>query len=321
MAEGTTKRQTSTGICSFCKGEFGKGQMTQHLKSCKQRIAQNNLEAESGTKTSKARKSRLLHVLVEGYYRPMYWLHLEMPNSTTLRTLDNLLRGIWLECCGHLSAFRIGNVSYMSQTDDGFYSMGPKFAVEPVIEPEQEAINRLAAMFEGKEILPQVIQLIESWKSYTPRALPQERSMDVKLSEILSVGTKFSYEYDFGSTTELKLKVVAEREEEARRGKKTIQILARNVPPVIICDLCGKSAAYIAGEGYYEEGGVNAVCEECSSKQPGDEAEAKEVDKVDEADRDDEMDEDEYYGGYDTYREGMLPVVNSPRMGMCGYTG
>jgi hypothetical protein len=199
--------------------------------------------------------------------------------------------------------------------------MGPKFAVEQVIEPEQEAINRLAAMFEGKEMPPEVVQLIESWKSYTPRALPQERSMDVKLSEVLSVGTKISYEYDFGSTTELKLKVVAEREGELRRGKKTGQILARNVPPVITCDLCGKPAAFIASEGYYVEGGVNAMCDECSLKQPGDEPKVNEVEGADRDDEMDEDDEDEYYGGYDTYKEGMLPVVNSLRMGVCGYTG
>ena len=137
---------------------------------------------------------------------------------------------------------------------------------------------------------------MEGMDSYMPD-FPEERDMSVKLSKVLSVGMKFSYEYDFGSTTTLKLKVVAEREGEPRRGKKTVQILARNVPPVIPCDLCGKPATLIAGEGYYEEGGVNAVCHECSEKPP--------------------EDEDEYYGGY----EEMLPVVNSPRIGVCGYTG
>ena len=39
-----------------------------------------------------------------------------------------------------------------------------------------------------------------------------EHDMDVELSKVLKVGQKFFHEYDFGSTTKLALKVVAERE-------------------------------------------------------------------------------------------------------------
>ena len=53
-----------------------------------------------------------------------------------------------------------------------------------------------------------------------------DKSMNVRLDKVLSPGTKFSHEYDFGTTTELSLKVVSEREGEVKG--KSIQVLARN---------------------------------------------------------------------------------------------
>jgi hypothetical protein len=37
-----------------------------------------------------------------------FWLDLEMVGSAKLGKLDDYLRAIWLECCGHLSQFTIG---------------------------------------------------------------------------------------------------------------------------------------------------------------------------------------------------------------------
>lgn len=64
--------------------------------------------------------ARLFHIAVEGIYRPEYWLHIEIPAGAKLKELDQFLRDIWLECCGHLSAFEIDGVEYHSDTE-GFY--------------------------------------------------------------------------------------------------------------------------------------------------------------------------------------------------------
>ena len=61
----------------------------------------------------------------------------------------------------------------------------------------------------------------------------EDQSMDVPLGEVLRAGTKFRYEYDFGTTTELALRVVAERDGEI--GRDPIGLLARNEPPPIAC--------------------------------------------------------------------------------------
>src|SRR5260370_37893824 len=97
-------RQTSKGMCTFCHRELSKAGMTRHLASCEQRAI-----AQAGTGSGqKAQKTRTFHLMVEGYRLPMYWMHLEVVAGTTLATLDQFLRDTWLECCGHLSAFEIG---------------------------------------------------------------------------------------------------------------------------------------------------------------------------------------------------------------------
>ena len=87
MAKESIAKDTSRGICHFCKGEFDKGRMTQHLKYCKQRAVNQKVE-----NTANAQKTKLVHVVVEGRDLPMYWMHLEMPISATLEDLDGFLR-------------------------------------------------------------------------------------------------------------------------------------------------------------------------------------------------------------------------------------
>lgn len=111
------------------------------------------------------------------------------------------------------------------------------------------------------------------------------KGMSAKLGDVLAPGDKFAHEYDFGSTTELALKVVA-----AYSGAgKSIQILARNDSPNIPCAVCGKPAAQVCSQCVYE-GPQAWLCAEHAL---------------------------EHGCGGDYF----LPVVNSPRVGMCGYTG
>src|SRR5262249_29862633 len=66
----------------------------------------------------KPKTDKLFHVVVEGRGMPEYWLHLEIPATATLYDLDAYLRDIWLECCGHMSEFTIGDIRYSEQPDD-----------------------------------------------------------------------------------------------------------------------------------------------------------------------------------------------------------
>lgn len=110
------KKQISMGKCSFCEGIFLKDEMLEHLESCEQRKMNSPMEPTGGGK-SRHRDKRIFHLIVEGRGRPEYWLHLDVPAVAKLKDLDDFLRGIWLECCGHLSAFTIDEVRYEEDGD------------------------------------------------------------------------------------------------------------------------------------------------------------------------------------------------------------
>src|SRR6266446_819783 len=317
-----SKTVTTTGICKYCNGEFDKAKMTQHLKHCKERAAAITASVGDGAK----QKQRLFHVLAEGRYNPQYWMHLEIPASELLFTLDRFLRDVWVECCGHLSAFEIGGISYSDEPEDfSFEIVGAEVQGEEdeVVEDEEEPPEMrnmipgelqvelrkprsrddlVAFLKERLNSMPKRISLFTSENVEEQRSLyfqkstlkflldmVEDRSLDVPLEKVLKVGQKFTYEYDFGSTTELNLRVLSERDGVVQEGEEDdpVTILAINVPPVILCKVCGKPATKVAG-GYYnvEE---NAYCNKCARRS-----------------EDADM---------------MLPVVNSPRVGICGYTG
>ena len=74
----------------------------------------------------KQKKIKFFHLVVEGRYLPEYWLHLLIPSSSPLWYLDNFLRGIWLECCNHLSAFTIE---------------GERYSISPLADFDEKEMN------------------------------------------------------------------------------------------------------------------------------------------------------------------------------------
>jgi hypothetical protein len=108
-----------------------------------------------------------------------------------------------------------------------------------------------------------------------------DKDMKHKLSKVLKC-EEFFYEYDFGSTTELKLRVLSEYDGESEG--KSVKILARNESPNIICYQCDKKIA----EDICCSCGP--ICKFCLKK-------------------------------HKCGEEMILPVINSPRTGVCGYAG
>ncbi|MDD4187264.1 MAG: hypothetical protein PHX04_00605 [Bacilli bacterium] len=98
---------------------------------------------------------------------------------------------------------------------------------------------------------------------------------------MFSLGEKVEYHYDFGSTTKIILTVIDEIFRLRQREK--ICLIGRNVPEEFLCNHCGKPAVYCDcfGDAFF--------CEECKIKC-----------------------NDEVY---------LLPITNSPRCGVCGYSG
>ena len=217
----TSSRQQFQGMCRACGYVGTKASMTKHQATCAERQPSDGPTHE------------VYRFRVSGTYLPAYWLDVELTTTATLDDLDGFLRGIWLECCGHLSSFTIG-------PQDDFDSFEPKRIKQPPL---------------------------------------------TKLD--LHAGDKFGYTYDFGSSTDLTVQVQAH---ESVGGKATgkVKLLARNLPLVLVCSVCGGAAKW-AHSWEYDEATGNPLL---------------------------------YCGRHGkTTRDEQLGVVNSPRMGVCAYEG
>lgn len=183
---------------------------------------------------------KAFHISVWAWFDPVYRLELEVDSRAPLRHLDSFLRRIWLECCGHLSAFRIDEREFHSHPDPDMLDWGPPVS-----------------------------------------------SMNVQIRRVVQPGQRFSYEYDFGSTTKLALRVVEERI--AAFPGQAVSLIARNEPLQFDCVDCRKPGVSLCSSCSYD--GEAWFCENCGLNHEN---------------------EDEHF---------LLPVVNSPRMGVCGYAG
>jgi hypothetical protein len=111
-----------------------------------------------------------------------------------------------------------------------------------------------------------------------------EIDMEKRVGEVLHAPVELTHVYDFGTSTELSIRTAGSRKGGTEREK--IRILARNDPPVWPCSECGTAATQI--------------CSDCGE---------------------DAFYCNEHAAAHECGEEMLLPVVNSPRMGVCGYTG
>lgn len=203
----------SKGKCRLCKKLFSQRGIRRHILNC---------DKNKGNETV---------FLVKAESGP-FWIYFEIETNNTLKQLDMFLRDLWLECCGHLSAFTINDQRYSIYEEDLDYD---------------------------------------------------EKSMNFKLKDVLKPNTIFDYEYDFGTTTQLELECLKEK-----NGEKGLKIIARNNPINFKCEVCGNPADEVCTQCIWD--GKGFVCKKCSKKHKCVEAH-------------------------------FLPIVNSPRIGMCGFTG
>lgn len=218
------KALTTPGRCEGCGEVFSKRAMGPHVSRC-----------ETLFPSGKGKEAPRIRLLVDAPGLPEYWLQLDVGTATTLRELDRFLRDLWLECCGHLSAFKIGGRSFASTPDPSRW---------------------------GAE---------------------KERGMEARISALVDVPS-WGYEYDYGTTTALRVRPAGMRLGSARGAR----LLARNLPPRLRCVECGEPAKQVCSLCRWEDGGL--YCAKHAKK---------------------------HACGEDY----LLPVVNSPRVGMCGYSG
>jgi len=91
-----SKRNSPLGLCSLCGRVYSKASMVRHLRK--------HLQARQGDtplvwlRVTDATPWAVLP-------SQAFWLDLEVPLDLPLVDLDDFLRAVWVECCGHLSHF------------------------------------------------------------------------------------------------------------------------------------------------------------------------------------------------------------------------
>ena len=168
--------------------------------------------------------------------RSPFWVYFTVPNTVKLVAIDAVLRDLWLDCCGYMSAFSSRDELYVDS-------------------PEGTLFGRKS-----------------------------EHSMNVSLKRATGNGPLL-YQYDFGSTTTLILRVMGEKVIGLEPG---IKVVARNDAPAMACTECGGVATQLL----FDDWAPRPYCDECLGNAREEDGEAC-----------------------------TLPVVNSPRMGVCAYSG
>ena len=122
------------------------------------------------------------------------------------------------------------------------------------------------------------------------------KTMNVSAIKALVKHKSLKYEYDFGTPTILFACLSGPCS--GAKMKRPVEIVARNIDVPFDCAACGKkgAATQVCTSCMWADKGC-LLCDKCVGKHKH----GKDQDPVDDA----------YF----------LPVVNSPRMGMCGYTG
>ena len=220
------RRFKTEGVCKSCGQSFTGGKISNHLEKCRTSLL------NTGKKSIE-----MMHILIQGKFEPDYWLQIAVPTSATLFDIDEFLRYTWLECCGHLSQFRING---------RYYELDMEMAED--FHPFDDV-----------------------------------SSMSTQLSNALTMGDQFDYEYDFGSSTDLKLEVLDVFK--ASPDSSDIYLLAHNEKPEDFCSKCAAPATWIEA-GYMDS---SFFCDKCVDRES-----------------------DEIM---------VLPLVNSPRTGVCAYEG
>jgi hypothetical protein len=118
----------------------------------------------------------------------------------------------------------------------------------------------------------------------------REVGMTRKAGQVFRSGVELTHVYDFGTSSVTLIKPIAERHGVALT-QHPLALLARNDPPAYSCMECEKPAKWLCLECVYETGGEGTLCEEHAAGHP-----------------------------HDDYGEPVL-IVNSPRVGRCGYVG
>ena len=111
-----------------------------------------------------------------------------------------------------------------------------------------------------------------------------------RIDAVFHPEVELTHIYDFGTSSETRIKMIGQRKGTPLTAKP-MALMARNLMPEAVCLECGQPASHLCMECMIEEQASGFLCAQHASTHP-----------------------------HDNYGE-PTELVNSPRLGMCGYDG
>lgn len=118
----------------------------------------------------------------------------------------------------------------------------------------------------------------------------EELSLRRRVDAVFTEGAELTHIYDFGTESVTRLKATGSRHATPLSSRPVV-LLARNQIPDVRCTECDRPAGYLCQECQYEAELPGTLCAEHAKTHP-----------------------------HEDYGE-PVEIVNSPRLGLCGYTG
>ena len=103
--------------CYYCNKELTERTIKRHMKNCdtmKKKISEEFEENKS--------KRKQYIISIKYKYCKDYCIYISIDAALQLCHLDQFIRDVWVECCGHLSEFIIDGTRYLDNSD-GNYQM------------------------------------------------------------------------------------------------------------------------------------------------------------------------------------------------------
>jgi hypothetical protein len=147
------------GTCCLCNKQITKAGATRHLKQCM-----------AAHETPGRRTAEFLHLRVDDFSAGLYWLDLAIKSGASLVSLDEFLRAIWLECCGHLSVFEIGSVHYLCDDyDDPNPYTGETWMDVPISRALAPAVTKFVYRYDFGTTTTLRLRVVRRYKAATEK--------------------------------------------------------------------------------------------------------------------------------------------------------
>jgi len=94
--------------CYYCNKELTEKNIKKHMKNC----SEMKKSIDEKKINDKKQRNQFILAIKSKYVNDEYCIYLSIAGTLGLVHIDQFLRDIWVECCGHLSSFKIKGKSY-----------------------------------------------------------------------------------------------------------------------------------------------------------------------------------------------------------------